>query len=241
MPSHILSDRVPSLRSRTRFFDEAVLHAIAQGVPQIVIVGAGYDDRALRFRSPGVRFVEIDHPATQHDKAHRLAALDADDLVTLVPGDFVHDDVAQVLDGARHDLSLPSLFICEGLLAYLDQPTIVRLLGGLRTRAHPSSTLVASLAVHAAGIDTARFLAVAELAPARGRRRALAHDPPRGRAPGAAHAAGWYVERVVDQADTDATIVRDRSLLVRAAPDETFIPESAEYVVEPSRGRRNGC
>jgi len=37
-----------------------------------VILGAGYDDRALRFRSPGVRFFELDHPDTQADK--RLTA-----------------------------------------------------------------------------------------------------------------------------------------------------------------------
>src|SRR5690348_4570143 len=38
--------------ARTRFFDDAVLRAIAVGVPQIVILGAGYDGRALRFRAP---------------------------------------------------------------------------------------------------------------------------------------------------------------------------------------------
>ncbi|MHB8328179.1 MAG: class I SAM-dependent methyltransferase [Acidimicrobiales bacterium] len=59
---------------RTRFFDERVLDAISSGTDQVVIIGAGYDTRALRFRSPGVRFFEVDHPATQVDKRRRRAA-----------------------------------------------------------------------------------------------------------------------------------------------------------------------
>ena len=62
------------LAARTRFFDEQVLAALDRGIRQVVIAGAGYDDRALRFRSPGVRYFELDHPATQADKRRLLAA-----------------------------------------------------------------------------------------------------------------------------------------------------------------------
>src|SRR5262245_20698556 len=60
------------LTARTRFFDEVVEGAVASAPTQIVILGAGYDDRSLRFRSHGVQFVEIDHPDTQRDKLERL-------------------------------------------------------------------------------------------------------------------------------------------------------------------------
>ena len=63
------------IRARTVFFDDAVLDAIDRGVKQVVILGAGYDGRALRFRTPGVQFFEVDHPATQVDKLRRLAYL----------------------------------------------------------------------------------------------------------------------------------------------------------------------
>jgi O-methyltransferase involved in polyketide biosynthesis len=43
----------PMLAARTGFFDQAVLTALAAGVGQVVICGAGYDDRALRFRTRG--------------------------------------------------------------------------------------------------------------------------------------------------------------------------------------------
>jgi O-methyltransferase involved in polyketide biosynthesis len=46
----------PNIAARTVFVDEQVMAAIAAGLRQIVICGAGYDDRALRFRTSGVRF-----------------------------------------------------------------------------------------------------------------------------------------------------------------------------------------
>jgi methyltransferase (TIGR00027 family) len=220
MPARMLSSRIPSLRTRTRFFDDAVLDAIARGVPQIVILGAGYDDRALRFRSPGTRFTEVDHPATQIDKRARLDALAALDLVTLAPGDFTNDGIGAVLDGAGHDPGRASLFICEGLLVYLDQATIVRLLTGLRARAHPGSQLAVSLAVHAVDLDTERFLGIANA-----KRLAGATEPwltilPLDDHLGLVRRSGWAIERTIDQADLDASIPRRRSMLVFAGPSQ---------------------
>ncbi len=63
------------IAARTPFFDDVTLAAIDAGVTQVVILGAGYDGRALRFAHPNVRFFEVDHPATQEDKRRRLAAL----------------------------------------------------------------------------------------------------------------------------------------------------------------------
>jgi methyltransferase (TIGR00027 family) len=146
----------PSLHARTRFFDGQVLAAIGAGVSQVVICGAGYDDRALRFRTPGVRFFELDHPATQADKARRLRAMGADlSDVVLTSADFRDDDAAAVLAAAGHDASRPTLFLCEGLLIYLHLAVIGRLLTGLRSRAAAGSSLAASLAAHREGLDSA--------------------------------------------------------------------------------------
>jgi methyltransferase (TIGR00027 family) len=145
---------------RTRFFDGQVLAAISVGLPQVVICGAGYDDRALRFRSPGVRFFELDHPATQADKARRLQAMRADRQgLVLGPADFRDDDVAEVLAAAGHDASRPTLFLCEGLLIYLDRAVIRRLLAGLRSRAAGLSSLAASVSTHPEGLDSGQVAA----------------------------------------------------------------------------------
>lgn len=71
--------------ARTEFFDRTVLDAIGQGIEQIMILGAGYDGRAMHFRTPGVRFFEVDHPATQADKLARLRQLLAGELVFSLP------------------------------------------------------------------------------------------------------------------------------------------------------------
>jgi methyltransferase (TIGR00027 family) len=148
------------LVERTRFFDQQVLAAIAAGIGQVVILGAGYDDRALRFASPGVRFFEVDQRQTQADKRRRLERLGADfETVVLVAADFRSDDAATALAGAGHDATARSLFICEGLLIYLDEATNVSLLAALRERAAPRSRLAASLAVHRDGEDSAVVVA----------------------------------------------------------------------------------
>src|SRR4029077_10258151 len=84
------------MEARTLFFDDAVVGAIDRGVNQVVILGAGYDGRALRFRTPAVRFFEVDHPATQADKRRRLDALDiATTGITFVDGDFTEPRLDQ--------------------------------------------------------------------------------------------------------------------------------------------------
>src|SRR5262249_21227801 len=96
---------------RTRFFDDAVVGAIDHGVQQIVVLGAGYDARALRFHTPGVRFFEVDHPATQADKRARLEHVGASlDGITFVAADFTEPGLAEALATAGHDPSRPTLF-----------------------------------------------------------------------------------------------------------------------------------
>jgi methyltransferase (TIGR00027 family) len=175
----------PSIAARTRFVDTQVAAAIAAGVRQVVLCGAGYDDRPLRFRTPGVRFIELDHPATQEDKARRLRDLGAGSPgVTLAPVDFRTDDVAAVLEQAGHLASEPSLFVAEGLLVYLDQPSCERLLAALAGRAAAGSVLAVSLATHADGHDSVEVAAAAN-----DRRRHGAAEPWRTILPVAEHLA----------------------------------------------------
>src|SRR5262249_30610997 len=145
---------------------EQVTSAIQAGADQVVVLGAGYDDRALRFRTPGVTFFEVDHPDTQADKRSRLNEILAGSLrdqlrggPVLVAADFGSDDVPAMLAGAGHDPLRATLFLCEGLLVYLDQPTTVRFLSGVRDAAADGSVLAASLSVHAEGLDSATVVA----------------------------------------------------------------------------------
>jgi methyltransferase (TIGR00027 family) len=210
-----------SLTARTSFFDERVLAAISAGTAQVVILGAGYDDRALRFRSPGVRFFELDHPATQADKARRLRALPGTEPgaggPTLAPADFRDDDVGRVLEASGHDAGQPTLFLCEGLLVYLDQPTCVRLLGALSARAAAGSELAVSLATHREGLDSGRVAAVANS------RRGHSRESWLTILPAPAHLellarSGWQASHRVDAAELSTDVEPGRSLLVTAHP-----------------------
>jgi methyltransferase (TIGR00027 family) len=136
------------LAARTTFFDRVVVRALEGGMKQVVIAGAGYDARSLRYAKPGVRWFEIDHPDTQEDKRERLARLGIDAThITFVPVDFTTDDVATAIAATSHDSHEPSLILCEGVAVYLELPVLETLLRGLRAIAAPRSRFVMTLSL----------------------------------------------------------------------------------------------
>jgi methyltransferase (TIGR00027 family) len=206
------------IAARTKFMDDQVVAAIDSGTRQIAICGAGYDDRALRFRTSGVRFFELDHPATQGDKARLLQSIGAEATgVTLVAADFRSDDIFMVLDRAGHDANRPTLFICEGLLVYLDQNICRALLAALAGRAAAGSVLAVSLAIHADGLDSAEVAAEANL-----RRRTGDTEPWQTILPAAEHLAlieqsGWNVTATQRLPQANADVSNGRRTVLAAA------------------------
>jgi O-methyltransferase involved in polyketide biosynthesis len=98
-----------------------------------------------------------------------------------------------VLHGVGHDASLPTLFICEGLLVYLDRGTCHALLAALARRAAAGSALVVSMATHADGLDSREVASAANA-----RRRTGDAEPWQTILPVAEHVAlveqaGWTV------------------------------------------------
>ena len=220
------------LLARTRFFDQAVLDALGAGIDQVVIVGAGYDDRALRFRAPGVTFFELDHPATQADKRRRLRGRDGGPVLAAL--DLRSGGAGRVLAAAGHVAGRPSLFVCEGLLVYLDREAIERLLRELAARASENSLLAASLATHPPRLDSA-----AVAARANGRRRFGASEPWLTILPVAGwlallRAAGWREERMVDPPDLVPGAPAGRSALVLARPAGASRPAGPAAPVGPA-------
>jgi methyltransferase (TIGR00027 family) len=140
------------IAARTEFVDGEVIDALDAGVGQVVIVGAGYDCRALRLRSPGTRFFEIDHRVTQEDKRKRLGALGISrDDVAYLPVDLAADSLEAGLDRAGYRFQERSLFVCEGLLLYLSLPAIRRLLSTIAKSAAPESRLILTARVKESG------------------------------------------------------------------------------------------
>jgi methyltransferase (TIGR00027 family) len=127
------------LAARTRWFDEVVVHAVADGIDQVVVVGAGHDARPWRLRADGVRWFEVDHPATQRVKRQRAPA--GRPAPAFVGLDLREEPVDGRLGAAGLDPARPSAFILEGLTMYLTPEVCEHLLAGLGTVGAPGSLL----------------------------------------------------------------------------------------------------
>ena len=134
------------LRARTAFFDATVVNSLDRGVRQVVIGGAGYDGRALRYARPGVPWFEVDHPSTQADKVERVARLGLDTgHVRFIAADFTADPIAEPLLAAGLDPARPTLFLLEGVAVYLERPVVERVLAAFRAVAADGSELAMSV------------------------------------------------------------------------------------------------
>ncbi|MFF2555459.1 class I SAM-dependent methyltransferase [Nocardia sp. NPDC058058] len=118
-----VSDRSRRLffAARSRFAEDRVADAVAAGVRQAVILGAGLDTFAYRNPHPGLRVFEVDHPATQTWKRQRLArsSIDIPERLTFVPVDFETDSLATQLETAGFSRSAPAVFLWLGVVFYL--------------------------------------------------------------------------------------------------------------------------
>jgi methyltransferase (TIGR00027 family) len=154
--------RSPAAAARLRVIDAEVAQAIGRGIGQIVLLGAGYDGRALRFGGAAVRWFEVDRAATQADKRRRLGALGRDPAtIAYVSANLSADDPAAALAAAGHDGDRPSLFVGDGLVTRLTLEATATLFDALRARAAPGSVLVVDCRVAPEAGGPVRALRVA--------------------------------------------------------------------------------
>lgn len=117
-------------QGRTRIIDEALKRAVAAGVAQLVILGAGYDTRAHRMPELAkCRVFEVDHPLTSANK-QQLAApwkrLTPE--LRYVPVDFERDDLHGRLGEQGFERKQAAFFIWEGVVNYLSEESVNRTL-----------------------------------------------------------------------------------------------------------------
>ncbi len=154
--------RPTGVAARTRIVDAEVARALGRGIDQIVLVGAGYDGRALRFGGRAVRWFEVDLPSMQADKRRRLASLGIEPAGVGYAGvDLRSGDLDGALERAGHDRAAPSLFVCEEVPASLTLEVTASLCETLRARAAPASVLVGSFLVAPAPSAPRRALRLA--------------------------------------------------------------------------------
>ena len=134
------------VNARTHYFDEAVRRAAAEGATQVVVLGAGFDSRAYRFRQshPQLRFFEVDLPTTIEAKQKRVAAAlgVAPDYVRYSPIDFNTQKLEDVLPALGYDPKQKSLFLLEGVVMYVKATGNDATFRFMRSQSAPGSTVV---------------------------------------------------------------------------------------------------
>lgn len=136
----------PSPLCRAAYTERALKAAVHTGVQQYVILGAGLDTFAFRerkFLSEHPVF-EVDHPATQADKAARIARAGwtIPGNLTFVPVDFARDNLAECLLANGFEPSVRSFFSWLGVTYYLPAEAINNTLTSLSALCPEGSALV---------------------------------------------------------------------------------------------------
>jgi methyltransferase (TIGR00027 family) len=106
---------------RSRYAEDGLARAIAGGIRQYVVLGAGLDTFAYRNPFPDLRVFEVDHPATQAWKRRRLEegnlAIPAS--MTFAPVNFESQTLIDGLARAGFDAGQPAFFSWLGVVPYL--------------------------------------------------------------------------------------------------------------------------
>jgi len=107
--------------ARSRYAEDNLRRAVAAGVRQYVLLGAGLDTFAYRNPWPELRVFEVDHPATQQWKHQLLAtsriAIPAN--LAYVAVDFERQSLSQRLAQSGFDPTAAAFFAWLGVVPYL--------------------------------------------------------------------------------------------------------------------------
>ncbi len=137
---------LPAIFTRARFGEDCLEAAMAEGVDQYVIIGAGYDTFA--FRRPDLMerltLYELDQKATQDNKFRRMraAGIEAPASVRYVQADLNVERLQDALAKAGFDFSRPAMVSWFGVTYYLDRDTVRDTLASIAREMAPGTTVV---------------------------------------------------------------------------------------------------
>jgi methyltransferase (TIGR00027 family) len=137
--------------ARTAFFDEVFIAALNEAIPQIVLLGAGYDTRAYRFADLNKysRIIELDNAATQNRKKRCLKnfKIQIPERVAHISMDFNKDSLKDVLQCAGYEDDRKALFIWEGVCMYLEAKSVDTILAFVTDSSHRQSAIAFDYAI----------------------------------------------------------------------------------------------
>lgn len=130
---------------RVRYLDDVLDRAIADGIDQIVLLGAGFDTTSMRRQHNGVTFFEVDVASTQHDKrraAEELVVHGDQPKISWVACDFENDNLSELLTDNGFDPTRRCTVAWIGVTMFLTRDAIDTTLADLATVCSPGSLLV---------------------------------------------------------------------------------------------------
>src|SRR5271165_5938775 len=119
---------------RSRCAEDMARRAMADGVRQILVLGAGLDTFAYRVQgAEDLRVFELDHPATQRDKRRRLAdaRIPEPGHIAYVAHDFERGGMTEVLKAAGLKSSERTFVLWLGVTPYLTKDAVFATLAEL--------------------------------------------------------------------------------------------------------------
>jgi methyltransferase (TIGR00027 family) len=138
--------------ARTRLIDDWLREEIRAGARQVVILGAGFDCRALRLLElESIDVFELDRVAMVAFKNRKLEDV-ARNNVRRIAVDFLRDSLVDRLAAAGFARGKRTAFVWEGVTNYLDRRSIAAVFDFV-TSASPAGSKIAFTYVHADAIE----------------------------------------------------------------------------------------
>ena len=130
--------------ARTRYFDDVLLEEARAGLEQVVILGAGFDSRSLRFADAmrAARVFEVDMPTVLVIRAERLPLDETAASAVAVPIDFEHEDLGDALRQRGYAPAARTLFLLEGVSYYLPEAAVKAVLALVASQSGPGSGIL---------------------------------------------------------------------------------------------------
>lgn len=135
-----------SIIARVRYFDDYFRNSIAEGIEQVVILGAGYDTRAYRIDElkEKVKVFEVDYHNTQKVKMKKIREIfgSLPSHISYVDVDVGTEELFEKLMENGYEKSLKTLFIMEGLIYYLPPNGVDNLLSSIVQNSPSGSRII---------------------------------------------------------------------------------------------------
>ncbi len=149
----VLEKRIPGgvyyIFIRTKYFDESLSKWLTKHpVSQIVLLGSGFDSRALRFgkQTKNTDFYEVDLRSMLDYKRGIIESnslnINNENNISYVPTNFQKDDLFTNLFEQGFDKQKPTYFLCEGVSFFLSKSIIEKLFSDISANTNASTQVV---------------------------------------------------------------------------------------------------